>query len=191
MENSIQPVSKQLIDFNRGLIATTVLLTVAILFLIFSFNYKVNGFFNTTYFGLICFFSSFNYFLIIKFNKRFKISSGGLILRHLVNLIFLLWLLVSLMSLGRISAMEFTPIVLITMLYEVHQWLRQLILFKKTKISINLKKRSILYIIITVVILILFIITSPYITLFLISYYLFLGYALLFLLLNIDYALNL
>ncbi len=191
MENPIQPVSKKLNDFNHGLIATTLLLAMAILFLIFTKPFQENLFADNIYFGFICVFSLYNYFLIIKLNKKIMLSIGGLILRHLINIIFLIWLLISLASNGRISSMEFTPVVIITMLYEIHQWLRQLIITKRTEISSNFKKRLILYIVITVVLILLDLIRYPYINLISIILYSVLGSAFIFSLLNIDYALNL
>ena len=191
MENPIQPVSKKLNDFNHGLIATTLLLAMAILFLIFTKPFQENLFADNIYFGFICVFSLYNYFLIIKLNKKIMLSIGGLILRHLINIIFLIWLLISLASNGRISSLEFTPVVIITMLYEIHQWLRQLIITKRTEISSNFKKRLILYIVITVVLILLDLIRYPYINLISIILYSVLGSAFIFSLLNIDYALNL
>ena len=191
MENPIQPVSKKLNDFNHGLIATTLLLAMAILFLIFTKPFQENLFADNIYFGFICVFSLYNYFLIIKLNKKIMLSIGGLILRHSISIIFLIWLLISLASNGRISSMEFTPVVIITMLYEIHQWLRQLIITKRTEISSNFKKRLILYIVITVVLILLDLIRYPYINLISIILYSVLGSAFIFSLLNIDYALNL
>lgn len=189
MENIIQPGPEKLTDFNLGLISTTLLLVTSILYLVFSIDYKETPSANI-YFGLICIFSIYNYFLIIKHNKRMRLSIIGLILRHSISIIFLIWLLMSIISNGRISSMEFAPVVIITMLYEIHQWLRQLILIKRTEISSNFERRLLLYLVLTVVLILLDWIRYP-INLFVLVEYLFLGFAFVFFLINIDYALNL
>ena len=190
MENIIQPGPEKLTDFNRGLISTTLLLVTSILYLVFSIAYKETPFANI-YFGLVCIFSIYNYFLIIKHNKRMRLSIIGLILRHSISIIFLIWLLMSIISNGSISSMEFAPVVIITMLYEIHQWLRQLILIKRTEISSNFKRRLLLYLVLTVVLILLDWIRYPFINIFVLVGYLFLGFAFVFSLINIDYALNL